>query len=462
MPSWDAFVSYNSRDAATASRVQRALERYRLPGGRRLRVYRDETDISGGELPAQLREALAASRCLVVCCSRAAVESAWVDREIDAFREQQPDRPILPVLVADEPPDNIPAGLSRDGLRWADLRAGWRLGRPRRQTRVELVRVIAAVADLDFRVLLPLDQRRRRLAMLRAAGLFAVVGAAGASVPVNHWVDATPGDRPLYGCDLLDDGIVLYHHNEPQAIKDIVDVRRDAFGTTPRRNLLLDGELVPRGRLLPARTADGVRRLCGGGPAEWIGEPEPGTCVRVRESETIEFFADPMGGFEASLTDVLVNDVPFELPFMWRRLNVEPWQEYGRTRTPSAGLPIAARVDEIWLGFSDSETTRGILWHTTDRGASWNMVPGISDVRSVRRLSTGLLVAGRLDRELGFWFTRDSVFTALDVPGKGEDLEVCGEVAGQPVVRADRNLFRRVRWAWWRTQLAGSSENSGG
>ncbi|WP_275096872.1 toll/interleukin-1 receptor domain-containing protein [Sedimenticola hydrogenitrophicus] len=175
---WDAFLSYSSRDATIAGRVQRFLERYRLPDGRRLRIYRDETDISGGELPEQLRAALAASSSLLVCCSEAAVKSAWVSREIEAFRELAPGQPVLPVILADDPPENLPAPLCDIELRWADLRSGWRLGRPRRKTRVELIRAVAAAAEVDFRELLPLDrQRRRRHRLLVSVAIAAVLMA---------------------------------------------------------------------------------------------------------------------------------------------------------------------------------------------------------------------------------------------------------------------------------------------
>jgi hypothetical protein len=71
MPHRDAFLSHASADARVAGKVQRRMQRYRLPDGWRLRVYRDETDIAGGGLPARLRQSLAESACLVVCCSDA-------------------------------------------------------------------------------------------------------------------------------------------------------------------------------------------------------------------------------------------------------------------------------------------------------------------------------------------------------------------------------------------------------
>ena len=203
------------------------MERYRLPDGRNQRIYRDETDIAGGELPQQLQEAIAESKCLVVCCSNAVAQSDWVSREIKAFREIVPERPILPVLVANAPPANLPRPLQSEELRWADLRRGWRMGIPRRETRIELVRVVATAAGMDFRKLLPLDRRRRRRILIRMVSILLAILAAAAWFPVQDWLDVTPEGRPVFGCDTLDDGIALFDLNEPQALKNVVNVKRD-------------------------------------------------------------------------------------------------------------------------------------------------------------------------------------------------------------------------------------------
>ncbi len=449
---WDAFLSYSSHDVEVVERVQRFLERYRLPDGRRLRVYRDETDIAGGELPEQLREAMAESGCLLVCCSNTAAESDWVTREIEVFRALAPERPVLTVLVADDPPANVPPPLRAVELRWSDLRKGWRLGLPRRETRVELVRVVAAAAGMDFRELLPLDRRRRRRATLRVTAVIATSLVISAWFPVQDWVDVTPEGRPVFGCETLDDGIAFYKLNESQAIKNIVDVQRDVFGPTPRRERL-GPDLIPRGRLLPAGVVGRIREHCGGSGSEWVGEPEHGRCFRVSESEEIDSFSDPMGGGEAPLTDVTVGYQEFVLNRFWKQIDHQRWGEYGRTIHPSSGLPITANGDDLWLGFPDDKITRGHLWHSVDGGQSWEVERSITDVRSVRHLSRGVMVAARRDRELGFYLRRNDIFEPFDVPGKGDQLEVCGEVDGYPVVRADRNVFRLVQRPWWRAQF---------
>jgi hypothetical protein len=446
---WDAFLSYSSRDRTVVARVQRFLERYRLPKGRRLRVYRDETDITGGELPEQLRKALGESRCLVVCCSETAAKSSWVAREIEAFRELGPERPIVPVLVAGEPPTNVPPALHAAELRWSDLRDGWRLGLPRRKTRVELVRVVAAAANIEFRELLPLDQKRRRRTRVLMTGMI----VAALSIPVYDWKDVTPEGQPVFGCDTLDDGIAFYRLNELTAIKNIVNVDRNVFAPTPQRTVQ-SVDLLPRGRVLPGIVAGQLRERCASAPLEWVGEPRPGTCVKVKESEETGSFADPMGGGESPKTDVVVGEHVFTLDRFWTQINHKVWQEeYGRTRHPSQGLPISAEGSDLWLGFPADNFTRGSLWHTIDGGNSWKAEPGMSDARSVRHLSLGVMVAARRDGELGFFLRKNDGFAAFEVPGKGDALEVCGEVDGHPILRTDRTVYRRVLRPWWYAQL---------
>jgi hypothetical protein len=449
-PRWDAFLSYSSRDAVVVTRVQRFLEGYRLPEGRRLRVYRDETDIAGGELPEQLRAALANSSSLLVCCSEAAAKSEWVAREIEAFRELSPERCILPVIVAGDPPQNLPASLRDAELRWSDLRSGWRFGRPRRKTRIELVRAVAAAAGEEFRDLLPLDRQRRRRNGMLTAGMTIAVMIATALRPVLSWQDVTPAGQPLFGCDTLDDGIAFYQHNEPQAIKNIVEVTRNALGPTPARHVV-DNKLLPRGRLLPHFVDSAIHAHCRKSSPGWLGSPAPDVCVSISQSAAMGDFADSMGGGEASLTDVTTGARLFTLNQFWTAIDKRAWDAYGRSLTPSDGLPIAARGKDLWLGFPANKFTRGTLWHTRDGGVSWTVEKGITDVQSVSILSSGVTIAARNAGKLGFYVIRNGVFELLDMPGKGDRLEVCGEFEGEPVLRADRRAYRRLYQPWWRT-----------
>ncbi|MDR9824782.1 toll/interleukin-1 receptor domain-containing protein, partial [Vibrio sp. FNV 38] len=91
---YDVFISYSHRDMQWAKWLQNKLETFRVPkdmagntlSGRRLKVFRDQTDLAGAELQASLRKELAASRYLVVLCTPASAASVWVNEEVRQFQ----------------------------------------------------------------------------------------------------------------------------------------------------------------------------------------------------------------------------------------------------------------------------------------------------------------------------------------------------------------------------------------
>ena len=90
-----AFISYNSKDTVWGKRVQKKLERYRLPStlcsehGWKRRpmnpIFFAPTDIQPGGLSAELQERLRSSRHLIVICSPNSAQSEWVGKEIEYF-----------------------------------------------------------------------------------------------------------------------------------------------------------------------------------------------------------------------------------------------------------------------------------------------------------------------------------------------------------------------------------------
>ena len=143
---YTAYLSYSHDDARWAKWLHRVLEGYRVP--RRLvgttgehgvipprlaPVFRDREDLSSASnLSDRLKEALAASRFLVVICSPAAAKSRWVNEEIRQFRALNDDAHVLCLLVegdaADERSSPFPEALTEDGAEplaadprsWAD------------------------------------------------------------------------------------------------------------------------------------------------------------------------------------------------------------------------------------------------------------------------------------------------------------------------------------------------------
>ena len=109
-----AFISYQRKDEKWAKWLQRKLENYKLPvanakeasekKSKYIRpVFRDKTDLTAGPLPDALKEALQQSRYLIVICSPNAVQSPWVNEEIETFTKAGRTEYVIPFIVDGEP-----------------------------------------------------------------------------------------------------------------------------------------------------------------------------------------------------------------------------------------------------------------------------------------------------------------------------------------------------------------------
>lgn len=112
-----AFLSYSHHDRAAARRVQAAVEAYRVPESLvgtpgahgpvppRLRpVFRDEADLAAsGDLSASVAQALDQSDALVVLCSPAAAQSAWVAEEVRRFKARAGPARVFALVIAGTP-----------------------------------------------------------------------------------------------------------------------------------------------------------------------------------------------------------------------------------------------------------------------------------------------------------------------------------------------------------------------
>ncbi len=103
-----AFISYKSEDVEWAKWLQHELEHYHLPtsfNGRTdvrqdLRpVFRDIDELSAGNLPSQIEQALANSINLIVVCSPRAAASVWVNKEVETFIAMDKTNQIFPFIV---------------------------------------------------------------------------------------------------------------------------------------------------------------------------------------------------------------------------------------------------------------------------------------------------------------------------------------------------------------------------
>lgn len=179
-----AFISYSHADADAAAKLQRKLERYRLP--KRIAetrvgdaaalgpIFRDREDLAAAvSLNAAICDAIGRAEALIVMCSPDAVASPWVAAEIDLFRELHPDKPILAVLLCGEPALSFPAALTAGGNEplAADLRPdgdGAQLG---------FLKIVAGIAGLPLDTLIQRDAQRRirRVTAITAGALAAML-----------------------------------------------------------------------------------------------------------------------------------------------------------------------------------------------------------------------------------------------------------------------------------------------
>ena len=155
---YDAFISYRhvDRDRKWAEWLIAALEGYRVPRRCRsadcrrgcARSFATRTKLpSSPDLNDQIRQALVASRFLIVVCSAFTPRSKWVEREIQIFNELGRGDQVLALLTEGEPGDSFPDAMlvrvprgHRSGRQQAD-----RQGRQRAACR----RCAAAAGRLD-------------------------------------------------------------------------------------------------------------------------------------------------------------------------------------------------------------------------------------------------------------------------------------------------------------------------
>lgn len=116
-----AFISYKSEDVEWAIWLQHELEHYHLPASfnghsdirQDLRpVFRDIDELSAGNLPKQIQQALKNSQNLIVVCSPHAAISPWVNQEIETFISLGRTDCIFPFIVeGNSPKDYFPSAL---------------------------------------------------------------------------------------------------------------------------------------------------------------------------------------------------------------------------------------------------------------------------------------------------------------------------------------------------------------
>ena len=501
MPAYDAFISYSHTDQRAAARLQAFLESYAIPGStgvgrRRLRVFRDKTDIRAGSLRGEILEALASSASLLVCCSPEATGSAWVQHEISTFLDGKEERPIILVMLAGNRETSIPEPLrGRDDL-YIDLRKGWSLGLLRPAARLELVRAVARIAGLDLRELIPWDKRRQRHKVEMALLVVLCLVFVGLSAPVRTWqelpvIPAAQRLNRVVSCELQQGKLVLTSRHRgigPQGGRDYVALHPDALGE-PENSSWFENSFNPASRLLPINAVEPemlsranqafdpqlfqeASGMQAGGylPEIWMGEVAPGSFLAVfalpRELPVDEFSVTPPAQAlvlaalqeQDSLSAVADLDPP-EMPTQVRSFS------------PAQGLAMAQGDGEVWLGARLNEMgDAGGLWRSTDAGTSWVKEAGFSSVgsilvddRSPDRVyvaeSPGVRMDGlyevKVSTRLAEKSGRQGAWRDFVGPphGGNSEVEFCGFLPDHTlVVRVDERLYAR-RWTFFLDRL---------
>jgi hypothetical protein len=188
-----AFISYSHEDLQLARELHEWLESFQIPEGidgvtnRLAPIFRDEGELSAGQLSQSIEAALLGSEALVVVASEASAQSEWVAKEIQFFRRHAPHRPRLAIIP------------SRGGRKTTSLaalipgalltRRFWGLGRIRASdvfapevdkygTEGAFLRIAAGILKVDFSKLVDRHEQRERRERLKRRRAFASAHAA--------------------------------------------------------------------------------------------------------------------------------------------------------------------------------------------------------------------------------------------------------------------------------------------
>lgn len=204
---YDAFISYSHRDMKWARWLQRRLETFRIPkdlcGGNaprgHLKVFRDQTDLSGVELQNALQRELEASRFLIVICSPFSAASPWVNDEIRSFQTRGRSKFIIPFIVDGEPESDKPElECFPPALRSVEGE------HPLGASAVELgknkafLKLMAVILDVRFNRLVDREKQRKRRTVLLSSAAAAVIIAVLASLLWRNAVIRKQNQEMIY------------------------------------------------------------------------------------------------------------------------------------------------------------------------------------------------------------------------------------------------------------------------
>jgi tetratricopeptide (TPR) repeat protein len=222
-----AFLSYSHKDQTMADWLHRELERFRVPRSlagqltangiipkKLTPIFRDRHELAAADdLGEEIREALAASRYLIVLCSPDAARSRWVNAEIETFKRTRPDGCVLAAIVAGDPFASDVPGREQEECFPPALRERYdRRGRPTGKRaeplaadmrekgdgkRAGFLKLVAGMLEVGLDDLVQRDttRRHRRLAYLAAASLAGMAVTSGLAVAAIQARDSARDQR---------------------------------------------------------------------------------------------------------------------------------------------------------------------------------------------------------------------------------------------------------------------------
>ena len=507
---YDAFVSYSSVDRRSARRVQRFLESWiDKRQDRRLRIFLDETDIRGGRLDAELRRAAHGARTLIVCYSPAAIESTWVKSEIRLFRERaEPDRIAIAIVGGPATLENAGRELVEGAeLRVHDLRRGRWVGLIGLGVKLELLRLLAFVADVDMRTLRNWHLRRTVVHAVLVAVLTLLPLLAILNLPLEDWETLTLSaeNQPLYpiAAEVSGDKLLIasrFRAASQERPRNYVRLDSiipganggsgDFSGRFPFRHRLLPASSSAFGYLIPKYDVGLYTRraptrdvfVTEVSPGRWIvvqkltPSEEELSAQRLAEEELGVPHSDPKSTTSLVIAirdgDVRAAEVDGLLPYWQDSRDMDPASP--GPVSPFKGLPVAWTTDgNIWLGTPGWDAqAEGGLWHSRDDGRSWVRIEGFASVSSIAtqekagRLESVIVAESHFDRWRGPFLepyaTRvveqrvgESVWREASMPpySSRSEVESCGTLQGSEVVRVDELVYSQRDVALWRFLL---------
>ena len=303
---YDAFISYRhvERDRKWAEWLIDALERFRVPQSlqdkglpsRLRKIFRDEDEVpASADLNDQIKQALLASRYLIVVCSAFTPRSKWVQREIEIFNELGRGDNVLALLTEGEPGDSFPAPMLERRRALTDPEGNTRVVtedkeplaadvRPRKGVsertlkRLALLRLVAVILGVKFDDLRRRDSERERRtrtiwATLAAVLCLLVVGGAAA-----YWQMMQP--------KVADYRQLVWRWGLPEGLGAIDAETRSGLNTHYNVTTQRSGLFEPA-KVVEVRQENSADALRAGenGEARWVVHHGPGTL-----SATIEIF----------------------------------------------------------------------------------------------------------------------------------------------------------------------------